>query len=641
MRTAAGPLAREVASLPDRRASASPDGLVTIASPLPYLFAEEHHVDRQAREALFLTFNADLGFFERTILGVTQATGARITVIGDGRMSAPDPRAARNAGTSYLHGLAVTPAGAAFHPKITVVVGPLRAVAAIGSGNLTIGGWHLNHETWTVATADRDRCPAIIVQLAEWLRTLPSVCTITPEAAQGIQRTATCLDQLAAESSIIDTGHQLVHTSARPIIDQLPRRELSHLLLYAPFHDEHGEAIGQLIEQMAPAEVRLAVQSDRRTVIQPQAIARVIAELAVPLKVIQDEGPAYRHGKLIEGVSSDGIRWALTGSPNLSGSALLRDVGHGGNIEVGVIAPLSATLFPAGTPTTLDSVPARRIDRTAAERPEHGVLLIGAARSDSDLRVTFARPTDYLVRILVSSHTQFDTWTMTGTVPAGVAEHSFPDANVPAGSRICAEWDTASGTSRSAVIFVSDLELVLRRRGESTGGERAAPPDPMKLITDPRLLEIWAASIMQITSTRASTAVPRVTGSGAPSGERDAPRHGTGLRTDSDDDNWLAYVDDAAARLGPAVVRFALGGLRALRDQAQAAGTGLLEPTDRIIEDSQPGFDADDASTFGRDPGTSAAGADESETADGDPGDAQLGTGQPDADARIPAQLVI
>ena len=79
-----------------------------IASPLPFIFAEDKHGDRQAREALFCTFNADLGYFERTVLGVTQSTGARVTVVGDGRISDPDPRAARNAGTRYVHGLAVT-----------------------------------------------------------------------------------------------------------------------------------------------------------------------------------------------------------------------------------------------------------------------------------------------------------------------------------------------------------------------------------------------------------------------------------------------------------------------------------------------------------------------------------------------------
>ena len=39
----------------------------------PFIFAEDRHGDRQAREALFCTFNADLGYFERTVLGVTQS----------------------------------------------------------------------------------------------------------------------------------------------------------------------------------------------------------------------------------------------------------------------------------------------------------------------------------------------------------------------------------------------------------------------------------------------------------------------------------------------------------------------------------------------------------------------------------------
>ncbi len=591
---------------PARGPGRDPDSLVTIASPLPFLFAEERHADQQAREALFLTFNADLGFFERAILGVTQATGARTTVVGDGRMSAPDPRAARNAGTRYLHGVAVTPTGAAFHPKVTVVAGAERAIVAIGSGNLSAGGWHLNKETWTVATADRDHCPAIVPQVAEWLRTLPAVCTITPQAVLGITRTAASLEQLAGASSIVDTGHQLAHSSTQPVIDQLPRRPIRQLLLYAPFHDEQALAIRQLIMRLAPAEVILAVQSNGRTVIQPQAIAQVISDLAVPLHVIEDSATAYRHGKLIEGVSADGSRWALTGSPNLSRSALLLEAGRGGNIEAGIIASLPASLFPAGKPTSLDAVPARRIDR-AADQPALGVLLIAGARSDAGLHVVFARPTGQPVRVLVSSHTRFDAWTPAGQVPAGVAEHLFPGADAPAGSRICAEWNTISGPVRGAIIFVSDPALVLRRHGESPNRTRAAASDPMNLITDPRLMEIWAASLAQLAGTRRMTAVPRTTGSGAPRGESESPHHGAGLRTDTDSDHWLAYLDDANARLGSSVVQLALGGIPALRAWSPAAGAGLEEPADRIIDERQPGFDADDAGTLSEDPGPLAA----------------------------------
>lgn len=608
------------------------DDLVTIASPLPYLFAEEKHSDRQAREALFLTFNADLGFFERTILGVTQATGARITVVGDGRMSAPDPRAARNAGTRYLHGLAVTPSGSAFHPKVSVVAGPERALVAIGSGNLSMGGWHLNKETWTVATADRHRCPAIIPQLAEWLRSLPAACTITPGAIASIQRTATTLEQLADASSVVETGHRLVHSAEQPILSQLPRDPISQLLLYAPFHDERAEGIRGLIKELTPDEVTLAVQSGGRTVIQPTVVRKVVDALDVEFQVIEDTSAAYRHGKLIEGVSRDGTRWTLTGSPNLSESALLRAAADGGNIEIGVVVSSpTVSMFPEGKPRALDAVPPRRIDGKPPAAVASAVLLISAERSEAGLRVVFAKPLGHLVRILVSNQTKFDIWNAAGTVPAGVADYELPELDVPAGSRACAEWDDAAGPARGAVIFVCDPMLVMRRLGENQNRTRTAPLDPVKLISDPRLLQMWSDSLAELVSTRSAVRLPGVAGSGAPRGESGSERHGAGLRTDSDEDNWLAYLDDANDLLGSSIVRFTLRGFPALRGWSPVADAEIEEPADQVIDESNPGFDTDDTDTVSGHPATPG------ETgAPADDGSPASDTQTPDSDPVIP-----
>jgi hypothetical protein len=595
-------VAREVSFLTDMSDPHSPgtltddgaDRVATIASPLPYLFAEERRGDRQAREGLFLTFNADLGYFERTVLGVTQSAGARITVIGDGRVSAPDPRAARNAGTRYLHGLAVSPTGAAFHPKVVVLAGPERAVVAIGSGNLSSGGWHLNQEIWTVILADRDGCPAIVGQVADWLRTLPRLWAITPHAASAAERAANCLQQLAqASSNIIETGHQLADSSERPIIDQLPRGPLTELLLYAPFHDERAEALEQLIVQLSPEAVRLAVQSGARTVIQPSAVAQVVRKLGVALYVTEDAGTAYRHGKLIVGVRPDGSRWALTGSPNLSARALLRAANGGGNIEVAVITPLTTITIPSDSKTTLAAVQAQPIDNTSPDRPAPSIIVIAASTSVSGLLVTLAAPASQPVRVLTSAHNHFDTWDPTGVIPVGATEHLFPDAHPPAGSRLCAEWHTSGTTTRSPVIFVADPELILRRHGEHLGSGRHAVADPVNLITDPRLMEIWAASLGQLASSNTAAAVPRVTGSAVLRGESDT-RPGTGLRTDGDNDNWLSYIDDANGRLGSPVVQLALGGFRGLREWLPAAHLGLEAPDDRIIDDSRRGLEDDE-----------------------------------------------
>ncbi|MFD7316915.1 hypothetical protein [Streptomyces sp. NPDC059883] len=126
------------------------------ASPLTLILDEERTGGRGLEEALFLSFTADLGFFEEVALGVTQATGARVTVAGDVSMTRNDPRSVRRAGRSYLAGLAYAQ-GAAFHPKLMVLAGPEHATIALGSGNTTLAGWQANAELWTVLRVDASR----------------------------------------------------------------------------------------------------------------------------------------------------------------------------------------------------------------------------------------------------------------------------------------------------------------------------------------------------------------------------------------------------------------------------------------------------------------------------------------------------
>ena len=62
-----------------------------LASPLTLLMEEERYRDKQAEEALFLSFTTDLDFFETVALGATHRCGARVTLVGRGT---PKPCAA-------------------------------------------------------------------------------------------------------------------------------------------------------------------------------------------------------------------------------------------------------------------------------------------------------------------------------------------------------------------------------------------------------------------------------------------------------------------------------------------------------------------------------------------------------------------
>jgi hypothetical protein len=581
-----------------------------IASPLPFLFEEDRHGDRQAREALFCTFNADLGYFERTVLGVTQSTGARATVVGDGRISDPDPRAARNAGTRYVHGLAVTGSGSAFHPKVTVIAGPERAVVAVGSGNLSSGGWHLNKETWIVATADRERCPVIVAEVAGWLRTLDQVCAITPYAVQGINRTVVLLENLAAAAATEDTGHHLVHTSSGPLLDQLPAGDVDRLLLYSPFHDEKAKAVRRLIERLRPSRVTLAVQTRERTVIQPDAVRDVITDLGVPFDVVEDSEEKYRHGKLVEAISADGSRWTLTGSPNLSARALLLSAADGGNIETGVISRPGVSLFPAECrPITLDEVPAVRITGSAASQGGADVMLLAAVRTSAGLEVVFARSPAETVRIVASHAAEFDRWKDAGSVPAGSATYVLTGVDLPGGTRVRCVYGADADNASGGIVFVTDPALVLIRPGETARHGGTDTPGPAALITDPRLLELWTSALRELASSRPVSSLPRVTAPAVPRGEGADDKTRGGLRLDTDEESWLAYTDDAKAYLGPAMFHFALGGLPGLSAFTGMADSSLREPTDKLVDESRPGLDSDNAVAVGddTDPDGSAA----------------------------------
>ncbi len=535
------------------------------SSPLPFLIAEQRLGDGQAREALFCSGDVDLGYFEQTVLDLAEATGARVTVIGDARASNPDPRTGPGAGTRYVHGRAAPVAGDAFHAQVIVGAGRERVMVAIGSGDLSPGGWGLNKESWTVATADREACPELVADVADWLRSLDGLCALAPLAASGISRTAALLEEIAVEADIVDTGHRLVHTSSQPIIGQLPRGEVDHLLLYSPFHDQRAAAVQELIATLRPARATLAVQSGGRTVIQPTALRRVIAATGIPVEIVEDAEERYRHETLIEAVRPDGSRWVLTGSPHLSGHALLTPAGKGGSIEVGVVSCPAGSLFPEATgPLPLEEVPAVWLPGSAQAPQADGAVVLAAARAGDGLEVTLARPAARPTPLEASRADGFDVWEEIGSVPAGAARHVLAGADLPGGTRVRGARD--AGRAPGPVVFVIDPELAVYRARWHTARAQAGEPGPAELITEARLLERWLADAGSLAATDLGDAA------------------GRGPRLDADDDGCLESPDDAQTGLGTAMFRLALGELAAgLAGSAFAGARQLPGPERRKV----------------------------------------------------------
>lgn len=314
------------------------DGTITTArSP----FALLRDAD-EAEEVLLLTYTASLEFFERFALGEARGLQAATTVISDAAMVTVDPLTVRGAGVRYIEARAVCPGHAAFHPKLLVIVGRSACSIAVGSGNVTLAGWHGNDELWTVIRADVDRGPRTAREASAFLRALASgPIQLSAEAPEVLTRVATLVDGMAAD----DPGPALVSTLDGPMIQQLPRGPVDELVVYAPFFDSRLAALDALQERLAPSRTTVFVQP--QTSVDGNALAAWLARRQAELKWCSDE--RYRHGKLIEW-SREGVREALTGSPNLSGAALLHrlgaDPGRRVNCELATITRIPESLAP-------------------------------------------------------------------------------------------------------------------------------------------------------------------------------------------------------------------------------------------------------------------------------------------------------
>lgn len=515
-----------------------------LASPLTLILEEERSGRHELEEALFLSFTADFGFFEEIALGVTQATGARVTVVGDVAVTRNDPRSVRRAGRSYLAGLAYA-GGSAFHPKLMVLAGPEHATIALGSGNTTLAGWQANAELWTVLRVRDDRSPAAVADLSAWLRGLPEKVRFSAGVPRALQRVAALLDRLHRDRTPVDRHVRLVSSLRSPIIDQLPEGPVDELAVFAPFHDPHTNALRRLVGRFRPSRLTVAYQPGLTDLHGP-SVAELVREHDG--RIVSDNEQRYRHGKFVEWTKG-GERWALTGSPNLSSAALLLPQGRGGNCELGLVAPRSTTLLPDGTeePTTrLRAVPALPRPRT-----DGGPLLLGAVRVADGLEVSLARPLPYATRLdLSAAAAPPETWEPIGDVPPDQTTVTVT-APADAGSRVrLVAFDDAGVPNFGNTVFVVDADRVLRR--VVPGQSRVPATRPSELFEDPRLAERFLGDLETL-RTALSPAPTVATATGR------APGTDAKTRVPDDEGGWESYLDECAGRIGHPLVRFALG----------------------------------------------------------------------------------
>lgn len=426
----------------------------------PFLLLDEVEA---AKEFLVLSYTANLDFFERFALAHARALGALVTLISDASMVSADPMVVRRAGTAYLDARAICLAGA-FHPKLVILVGDDEARIGIGSGNLTMAGWHGNAEMWTVLRSDRSGGPDTLRPVAHFLRRLAdSAVTLSPGAPEALTRVASRLDALPAS----EPGPRLIDNLNQPIIDGVPKAAVDELCCYAPFHDAKLAGLSELIDRLSPKSLAVYVQP--QTSVDGRALETLLRGRSGELRWISDE--RYHHGKLVEW-TVDGRRWTLTGSPNLSRPALLTSVADGGNCELGLLAEVDGPRVPGHGDPPLGAAAILSQDRDEFSAPP-GILLLGALRMPGAVRLILHRPLDRAGRVQ-RYDSNGDGWRRIATVEAGESAYDLEPAAAPTGQAVRIVLDDGQISNE---VFVADLARVRRPQMSAVGKVRSSPQD--------------------------------------------------------------------------------------------------------------------------------------------------------------------
>lgn len=532
----------------------------SITSPVALLNEWQGPAAREdLQDLVLLGFTVNLPFLEKVAIRTARDLGARVTVVGDAAHGDYDPIDVRL--RSYFTAWAACKG--AFHPKLALLIGEHDIVAAIGSGNPTMAGWGHNDELWTVLRSGPDGSAGGMQQLGDWLQELPQIVAMPTYAAE-------LLGDAAARLTALPRGNadaQVLHNLHRGLLGQLPRGPVRELCLYAPLVDQTGQALSEILEWFDPERAVIGLQ-EHWTSYDGDAMLRAAGNRQVEIRLLPERYP--RHGKLLEWAAGDG-RHALTGSANLTQSALTCATADGGNCELAVLTPVATSLMPEGTVIATAQLRGRRTfsDNT----PGPAVLLLGALLTRAGLVVTLARAYDVDVTIETSPDGSPGSWTAIGTVAAGQSEAVFTTPG-PTGAVVRAVAAlTGQARAESPPVFAIDPTRCARRQADDHRPKLQHSYTEEEIFTDEDLARRFRNDLLRLTvmSTGQRARHP-ATAAPAP-----AVSPGTG-------DRWAAYLEDCERSIGRPLTVKLFGPLAQLRP-GLSRGLGWNIPGDSPADD--------------------------------------------------------
>jgi len=283
-----------------------------------------------ATSAILLTHNIDFLFLQSILLPRLRKCGfPKLTVFADATCASGTYQQQHRLLGGIGRACRVVPvdmgAGRRFHPKAFLLSGPTKGTLAVGSGNLTHGGWSANHEIWTTYETGPEG-DAALAAFRDYLATVMDLIgddeAISAEIAEAFDEgTKPWVSNLPGPAGLIGAP------SERPILDRIAEEVgngIQSIKVCAPYFDPDGVALSQIANRW-PVPVQVFLQ--RRNV--GLSVDAATSQPSNVDAVSVDTDPVrFVHAKILAFQGSEETA-LVCGSANVSRAALLSDAAWG------------------------------------------------------------------------------------------------------------------------------------------------------------------------------------------------------------------------------------------------------------------------------------------------------------------------
>jgi uncharacterized Zn-finger protein len=144
-----------------------------------------------------------------------------------------------------------------FHPKCVYLSSSDEDALAVGSGNLTFGGFGKNLEVVEIFGSNDH--PEVFLDFANFLHSMQHRTDVTCPDHTALRR----FEKLARRHTVTNQktrSVQLLHSTSEPILDQIAIHlpKMASITVMSPYYDENGVAVQRLANALGTSAIAIA-----------------------------------------------------------------------------------------------------------------------------------------------------------------------------------------------------------------------------------------------------------------------------------------------------------------------------------------------------------------------------------------------